>query len=82
MKIFYKDEAVKHLKEIGAKDLPKVKRKIEAVIANPLMGKNLKGEHEGQLSIRAWPLRVVYTFDPKSQTIEIITIDYRGQVYK
>jgi mRNA-degrading endonuclease RelE of RelBE toxin-antitoxin system len=81
MELFYKDEAIKQLKRIGQKDKQKVKRKIESIKANPLMGKRLQGEHLGEYSVRSWPLRIIYTFDAKAKSIEIITVDYRGSVY-
>ena len=82
MILLYKNEALKQLKRIGTADLLKVKRKIQFIKDNPLLGKRLQGKHSGQLCVRAWPLRIIYTFDPPSQTVEIITVDYRGQVYK
>ena len=82
MKIFYKDEAVRKLKSLGPIEKKKAKRKIENLLLNPLLGKQLKGEFLGLRSLKAWPVRIIYTFDPKSETITIITVDYRGSVYK
>lgn len=82
MQIFYKDEAIRKLKNLGPKEKQKSKRKIESLLLNPLSGKILKGEFAGVRSLKAWPLRIIYTFDSQSQTITIITVDYRGNVYK
>jgi len=82
MRIFYKSEAVKNLKNLAPAEKRKAKRKIEALLFNPLAGKKLKGEFSGLRSIKAWPLRIIYFFDSKLQTIIIITVDYRGCVYK
>lgn len=82
MEIRYKAEAVRKLKKIGAKDKPKIKRKIESLIKNPLVGKPLEGRFRGLYSLRAWPLRVIYSYDKKKQVIVIETVDYRGGVYK
>jgi len=82
VKIFYKDEALKQLKRIGPAELKKAKKKILVLVDNPLAGKLLKGELMTKRSVRAWPLRIIYTFDSKNQTILIETIDYRGSVYK
>jgi mRNA-degrading endonuclease RelE of RelBE toxin-antitoxin system len=82
MPIFYKHEAVKNLQKINKNDLTKIRKKIIALSKNPLLGKPLQGRLSGLLSLRAWPLRIIYTYDSKSKTIEIITIDYRGSVYK
>ena len=82
MHIFYKSEAVKNLKNLNAAETKKAKRKIESLLTNPLLGKKLKGEFSELRSLRAWPLRVIYLFDSQSQTIKIITVDFRGSVYK
>lgn len=82
MQIFYKTEAVKNLKKLNAAEKQKAKKKIESLLSNPVAGKKLKGEFSDLRSLRTWPLRIVYLFNPKSQTITIITVDYRGNVYK
>lgn len=82
MWLIFKDEALKHLKKIGTADSKKAQRKIEYLQTNPLAGKPLQGEHRGKYSLKAWPLRIIYTFDPKKNTITIETVDYRGGVYK
>ncbi len=82
MELIYSPTSIKHLKRIGSAEKKKAKRKIEMIVANPLMGKLLQGEHAGQRSVYAWPLRIIYTFDSKSQVIEFIDVDYRGGIYK
>jgi len=82
VKLVFRDEARKKLNRIGAKDVPKVKKKIGSLLLHPLVGKPLSGEFAGTYSLKAWPLRILYSFDSKTQTIIIETIDYRGDVYK
>lgn len=82
MKLIYSPLSLKNLQRINKNDLKKVKNKIETIVTNPLIGKYLKGKHNGQHSVKAWPLRIIYTFDSTKQLIEIITVDYRGNVYK
>lgn len=82
MQIFYKAEAVRKLKDLGSAEKKKAKRKIESLLLNPLVGKKLKGEFSGLRSLKAWPLRIIYSYDSTSQAITIITVDYRGDVYK
>ncbi|OGG29669.1 hypothetical protein A3A63_03335 [Candidatus Gottesmanbacteria bacterium RIFCSPLOWO2_01_FULL_46_9] len=74
--------AVKRYKRIGTKEQPKADRKIESLSNNPFIGKALSGEYKGRFSLRAWPLRIIYTIDREAQTVTIITINYRGSVYK
>ncbi len=82
MEIIISPAAAKHLAKIDPRDKKKAIRKIDSLLLNPLSGKQLQGEHSGQRSLRAWPLRIIYTFESQSQQIEIIDVDYRGGVYK
>lgn len=82
MKLVFKDEAVKRLKKIGKAEKAKAKKKIFSLLTDPFQGKMLSGKLKGFRSVKAWPLRIVYTFDPVEQIIQIETIDYRGSVYK
>ena len=82
MELFFKNEAIKQLKKIHSADKKKAKKKIAGLVDNPLLGKPLKGKLAGLYSLKAWPLRIIYTFNPKTQTIIIQTIEYRGSVYK
>lgn len=82
MKIIYKSTALKNLKSIGAKDLPKIRRRILTLESNPLASKLLQGKLEGCRCLRAWPLRIIYTYKPKEKVVIIETVDYRDDVYK
>lgn len=82
MNIVYKDEAIKNLKKLGQAQKQKAKRKIESLLLNPFLGKKLKGEFTLLRSLKAWPLRIIYSFDTNSQTITVVTVDFRGNVYK
>lgn len=82
MQIFYKVEAVKNLQRLNPLEKQKAKKKIEALFINPLLGKKLKGEFVGLRSLRSWPLRIIYSFESKSKTVTIVTVDYRGSVYR
>lgn len=82
VKIIYKDEALKQLKRIGSAELKKARKKIVSLANDPLAGKPLQGDFIGTRGLRAWPLRIIYTFNPKTQIIIIESVDYRGSVYK
>lgn len=82
MKLVVSPKASKHLEKIGPMDRKKIARKIDNLKSSPLSGKQLQGEYMGLRSLRVWPLRIIYSFDPPSQIIEIIDVDYRGNVYQ
>lgn len=82
MEVKYKPLAIKHLKKIHLNDKKKVKKKIESLAKYPLAGKPLLGEFKGLRCLRAWPLRIIYTYNQKASTIVIEDVDYRGGIYK
>ncbi|MBI5619516.1 type II toxin-antitoxin system RelE/ParE family toxin [Candidatus Gottesmanbacteria bacterium] len=82
MDIVYKDEAIKALKKLGSADKTKAKKKIAALLTDPLLGKPLQGMLAGIRSIKVWPIRILYTFNSDTQTITIRAIGHRGDVYK
>lgn len=82
MELLFKDEAIKQLKKINPIDKKKAKKKITNLLFNPLLGKPLKGKLTSLYSLKVWPLRIIYTFNPKKQIITIQTVEYRGSVYK
>lgn len=82
MKITYSPLVIKQLRKIAPKDKIKTKKKIETIKSDPLSGKPLKGELTGLRSFKAWPLRIIYIFYPKHQIVKIVTVNYRGNVYK
>ena len=82
MKIIYAPSVIKKLKKINPLDKIKAKKKIEILKADPFSGKLLKGEYKGLRSVKAWPLRIIYSFNSKKQEINIIVIDYRQSVYQ
>lgn len=82
MELIYSPRAIKQLGKIGSAEKVKAKKKILSLKENPLLGKPLKGELAGLRSLKAWPLRIIYTYDAKRKVLQIITIDYRGSVYK
>lgn len=82
MEIVYAPSVIKRLKKINPSDKTKIKKKILSLKLNPLAGKLLKGEFRGLRSLRAWPLRIIYFFEAEKKIINIVWLDYRGQVYK
>ncbi|HBC72208.1 hypothetical protein A2379_00380 [Candidatus Amesbacteria bacterium RIFOXYB1_FULL_47_13] len=81
MEIIFSPTAVKHLQKIGPVEKKKARKKIGILKDNPLLGKQLGGVLLGYRSYYAWPLRIIYSFDPPNQTLYIYDVDYRGKVY-
>ena len=49
---------------------------------NPVAGIKLHGEFAGYYKYRLGDYRIVYTFDTKTGTVEVVTIEHRQGVYK
>lgn len=81
MEILLTPAANKKLQKIAPSDRIKVERKLANLLLNPLAGKLLHGEYKGLRSLRAWPLRIVYSINVKSQQIIVVAIDYRQSFY-
>lgn len=82
MEILLTPTAKKKLQKIPSSDRIKVEKKLTNLLLNPLAGKLLHGEYKGLRSLRAWPLRIVYSTNIKSQQVIVVAIDYRQSVYK
>lgn len=48
---------------------------------NPTVIKPLRGPRKGQWRYRIGAIRIVYTVDKETRTIQIVAIDTRGDVY-
>jgi len=60
---------------------PKVEAAVRKVYSDPLVGKKLLGNLEGELSLRVGPYRIIYCVDGKNN-IWIETIRHRKDVYR
>jgi mRNA interferase RelE/StbE len=49
---------------------------------NPVAGVKLHGELKGFYKYRLGDYRIVYTFDTKTSTVEVVAIEHRQGVYK
>ena len=55
---------------------------IEKIQKNPLIGPKLKGELADYYKFRVGDYRIVYSFNPKTSTVEVVKIEHRQGVYK
>jgi mRNA-degrading endonuclease RelE of RelBE toxin-antitoxin system len=60
---------------------PKVDAALLKVYANPLAGKKLHGDLEGEFSLRVGMYRIVYFLD-KENNIWVETVRHRKEVYR
>jgi len=60
---------------------PKVEASLRKVYSNPLAGKKLLGNLEGEFSLRVGMFRIIYFVDKKNN-IWIETIRHRKEVYR
>jgi mRNA-degrading endonuclease RelE of RelBE toxin-antitoxin system len=60
---------------------PKVEAALGKIFSNPLVGKKLLGDLEGEFSLRVGMYRIIYFID-KDDNIWIETVNHRKEVYK
>ncbi len=84
-RIVYEKETAKFLRKVTLGQLQKIKTKLEAVAKDPFGSHpnltSLKGMTSG-FRLRLGNLRVVYEAEPKTKTIIVWKIDFRGSVYR
>ena len=80
----YKSSALKDLKKFSIDDAGNIFNSIDNTLAlNPGMDKELTGKKfKGIYSYRVGDFRVIYTLDQGIQSIYIILIAHRKEVYK
>ena len=82
-KISYKASVEKDLKKIDKSQISRILNKIDNDLANnPGKDKELTGEFKGFYSYRVGDYRVIYTIFPSTETILILRIGHRKEVYK
>lgn len=60
----------------------KVKRKLVLLEKYPYMGKKLEGDLSELRSLGAWPYRILYYINSKTNTVYIAAIIHRQGAYK
>ncbi len=72
--------AARTLERIDARFRERLAEAIRERVADPLLGKKLKGEFEGLRSYRGGPFRIVYRFD--RERLDVVHVDDRKDVYR
>lgn len=81
MRVILSKEAQKNYNRLPGSQKTKIKKKLISLQDNPLLGKKLGGELEGDRSLRAWPYRIIYSIDKKQNLISISNILHRQGAY-
>ena len=81
MRVILSKEAQKNYNRLPKPSQTKIKKKLTALQQNPLLGKKLGGELEGDRSLRAWPYRIIYSIDEKQNEIRVSNILHRQGAY-
>lgn len=74
--------AQKEAVRFSKKDQKRISEAIASLCTDPFRGKQLRGDHEGQWSLRVWPYRIVYTIEKKIVTVTVVSIGHRKDVYR
>lgn len=82
MKVVITDEAQKQYKKLPKSQQVKIKKRIQFLEHNSLVGKKLGGELAKSYSLRAWPYRIIYTINVMSKEIVVNSILHRQGSYK
>jgi mRNA interferase RelE/StbE len=80
-KLFYKNSVAKDLKRLSKDEIKRILNGIEEkIIADPFLGKPLKGDFRGCYRYRFGDYRVIYSV--VNQEILILRIGNRKDIYK
>jgi len=81
-KIDFSDEFKHQYRKLARKNkhlLKRVDKKLDDILDNPFIGKPLRYNLKGKLSVRVPPFRIIYRIE--GDTIKIIRFRHRGDVY-
>jgi len=60
----------------------KVIKVYDYIQANPIIGTKLKGELSDYYKVRIGDYRLIYKFNPKTSTVEVVKTEHRQGVYR
>lgn len=81
MQVAYSKDALKQIEKLPKTEAIKVFKKIEIIKQNPFYGKKLEGEFLEMRSVRAWPYRIIYSFNAEEGLV-ILAVKHRQGAYK
>lgn len=72
----------KELSKLGSKIHTRIITALEAISANPFIGKKLAGEYSSLWTHRVWPYRIIYNIKQRELLVLIVKVGHRQGVYK
>ncbi len=92
MKVTFSKNSLNFLDKINSKDKEKIRKKIKKLVEqindaniilyDELQIRRLKGDWKGCFRMRIGNIRVIFSVDRTEYEINIIEIDYRGNIYR
>ncbi|MBL7078062.1 type II toxin-antitoxin system RelE/ParE family toxin [Candidatus Shapirobacteria bacterium] len=74
-------KARKEFSRLSLKERKKIIKKLEALQADPYLGKTLRGKLKGLCSLKAWPYRIIYEVTSLKQ-LTVLQIIHRQKAYR
>ena len=82
-KVEYKASVAKDLRKLDRPNALRLLSRIEKLLLHQgSQGKPLTGEFAGLFSLRAGDYRIIYTFDVERNTIHLLAIGHRREIYR
>ncbi|MBI3577616.1 type II toxin-antitoxin system RelE/ParE family toxin [Candidatus Gottesmanbacteria bacterium] len=82
MKVILSETATKQLQKLPKVVHPRILRKLHLLESDPLVGKSLQSDLEGNYSVRAWPYRIFYVLVKEKRILLVTAIKHRQGAYK
>lgn len=82
MKVIVTPKAQKHYENLPVSVKVKLKRKLQILESDPMVGKKLSGELKELRSLRVWPYRILYYVDNPQEKVYITAILHRQRAYR
>lgn len=79
---FLHKSAKKHLLKLPIQIHIRVVQAFDQIQINPLIGSKLEGELSHLRKLRIGDYRIIYKFDSKMSSVEIVKIEHRQGVYR
>jgi mRNA interferase RelE/StbE len=80
--ILISKSAVKELEQIPKNNLQRIVKKIQSLAANPRPKGSQKLSYLEQYRIRQGNYRIVYSIQDSEQTVQIVKIGHRKEIYR